>query len=1072
MRTKLLAMGSTLLLVAGLISLGAGPASATDTGQVCEGFDSGKIDVQGSHKTLDIVAPTGKLIDGYCIKAGSVEQGLGPKWVDVDPPAAAVTIVYPAADKDISHYALSYTDIVVPPPSTPKDADASVTMGPATCDLAGRQTQDTAVFATFGPITYTANTYSVTATAVSGHEFADGTTSKLLTGPIEPQLASQSTNPSGACYLPSASTTQVAMYLYKKLNVSAPAAWENSGQQTFIKSKVGSDWYTTFPATLPSDVCGPGWAVQQDMARGDLTDFTWPSTITYPTDNIGWPPLINAIHQELSELVTVPDCHTPPKTQVCSSTGGVAITNLAGMDFSETRTQGHYELVSNGLHIWTTGPDLSLSKSAGYIATDFALKDAGVPALDYTTTSGASAGLNLTLYVNGSWLGNLTYEPLFAKYWTNHAIAGLPAGPNPSYQQAYGTLDEILAAYDAHGITDLRVKAVGYSLGSGAVGDGIVNSITAGCVKYTFDYVAPPTVRECSAITDGGVSTNLIPNGWTFSETRATGHNDYVAGGLRVWTEGNTSTDKAAAYHALNAPLADIGQPGIDFASYSGVRPGMQIVLDADGDGTPDGILVGEPWSYGNGMWWSHTIAGPAAGLGYEHLGTLNEYLAANPAAKVKSIGYSLGSGVLGDATITAITMGCAKYTFDYVAPPTVVSIQLTYMTDCAPDETNSWRVTNPSSEPVVVGYGDGQTFTAQPGQSTFNTPRGTETMALSWGGGETGIASGSTVKASGNDQPTQSTNRNGACYVAPPQVMNPGGDARVNCGNSSIAVHLTNLGADVNTTADIDVYVNGVFNRTAHVGANSETWFELFNLTLGDRYHITAVQNGKTVLDQALVYNCTITLTVADPTSQDQICTDGKTIGGSIWVDLKDHLAYTIDGTPVTDATTELAPGTYTVKVTADPGYVLTGDPEWKLTIAAAEDCGQLVTHPLVTPVVTWNNLTCTAGGSYTLGAIEGVLWTVDGEPASAGTYAVNAARTVHISAAADGPDFGLEPDVQTEWTLVFATPTDCGQLTTLAMTGTDGNTINLGLLFAGGLLLLGGACVYAERRLRFGRD
>ena len=42
------------------------------------------------------------------------------------------------------------------------------------------------------------------------------------------------------------------------------------------------------------------------------------------------------------------------------------------------------------------------------------------------------------------------------------------------------------------------------------------------------------------------------------SETRATGHNEFRTdgSGVRVWTEGNTSTDKAAGYFDVNKPLA------------------------------------------------------------------------------------------------------------------------------------------------------------------------------------------------------------------------------------------------------------------------------------------------------------------------------------------------------------------------------------------------------------------------------------------------------------------------------------------------------------------------------------
>jgi hypothetical protein len=119
MHKKIVAVGSVLLLVAGLMALGAGGASAGNDGQVCAGFDSGKIDVSGSHLTLEVAAPADQLIDGYCIKAGSVQQGLGPKWVEVNPPVSSLTISYPAATKNISHYALSYAPATSPSPTPP-----------------------------------------------------------------------------------------------------------------------------------------------------------------------------------------------------------------------------------------------------------------------------------------------------------------------------------------------------------------------------------------------------------------------------------------------------------------------------------------------------------------------------------------------------------------------------------------------------------------------------------------------------------------------------------------------------------------------------------------------------------------------------------------------------------------------------------------------------------------------------------------------------------------------------------------------------------------------------------------
>ncbi|MBX9472071.1 hypothetical protein [Microcella sp.] len=124
---------------------------------------------------------------------------------------------------------------------------------------------------------------------------------------------------------------EVGLYLYKKLNPDAPASWPNSGPQTFIDSQLGVDWFTEFPSVLPENVCGEGWAVQQDKVS-HTGGFTWPASITYPNDNIGWPPIYDARHDNLETYLEVPDCEPPtlPTINVTASSIGFTCERPSG----------------------------------------------------------------------------------------------------------------------------------------------------------------------------------------------------------------------------------------------------------------------------------------------------------------------------------------------------------------------------------------------------------------------------------------------------------------------------------------------------------------------------------------------------------------------------------------------------------------------------------------------------------------------------------------------------------------------------------------------------------------------
>jgi hypothetical protein len=244
---------------------------------------------------------------------------------------------------------------------------------------------------------------------------------------------------------------------------------------------------------------------------------------------------------------------------------------------------------------------------------------------------------------------------------------------------------------------------------------------------------APPTIGQCDS-TGATLFTSLAD--WTMTETRATGHNDLVDGGLHVWTEGATSTDKAAGYYPASFDLKDAGSGfGVTATGTGSAQPSLQMLVDLDGNGSPEGYLVAEPVYGADTLWlssnWTHidlsaaptTVNGGGTGKG----GTANAWLAAFPNAHVSAIGYSLGSGVLGDWTITAITAGCHVYTFDRPEAPAIP-------TPTTVTTTGDWMGGEPTcDEPSVE-----QTRTVTTVTTTYAAP---QWVGNAWVEDTTGVA-------------------------------------------------------------------------------------------------------------------------------------------------------------------------------------------------------------------------------------------------------------------------------------------------------------------------------------------
>lgn len=186
------------------------------------------------------------------------------------------------------------------------------------------------------------------------------------------------------------------------------------------------------------------------------------------------------------------------------------------------------------------------------------------------------------------------------------------------------------------------------------------------------------------------------------------------------------------------------------------------------------------------------------------------------------------------------------------------------------------------------------------------------------------------------------------------------------------------------------------------------------------------------------------------------------------------------IAGSAISNATwgsdTDAAPLGYSIVATANQGAAFAdGDPgNLTKTFTGAldpifADNDPRCTLGLVMPKVVFTQATCSAAGSYTLGVADGydpthVTFTVnDVAGIVAGTYPVVGAQKVTVTVQAVAPN-GLEIDWVDPPAFSFVNLGACGQLTTLALTGTA--VTYLGWTLGGGALFLGAALLFMRRR------
>ena len=194
----------------------------------------------------------------------------------------------------------------------------------------------------------------------------------------------------------------------------------------------------------------------------------------------------------------------PLPGQPCTSiTPGAPITVpgdfIAGA--SGTLSKGHYEVVPAGLRVYTDDSS-GQAKVAEYVTvppTNLSL--AGEPALGWTPTSGTTPPgfqLMVDLENDGTSDGILVGEPSYYgnRWWASSALVahiGTPVppalvSPGGDGGPVAGTLADWSTAYP-----QATVRAIGFSLGSGVQGDGVISGLTFGCVSHGFQATPPPT---------------------------------------------------------------------------------------------------------------------------------------------------------------------------------------------------------------------------------------------------------------------------------------------------------------------------------------------------------------------------------------------------------------------------------------------------------------------------------------------------------------------------------------------------------------------------------------------------
>lgn len=163
---------------------------------------------------------------------------------------------------------------------------------------------------------------------------------------------------------------------------------------------------------------------------------------------------------------------------------------------SDTRSAGHVDFLKEGLHVWTTDATTN-AKAAEYVAVPTQGLPDSTSLTWYGTTPQPGSQLVFDLdsdRTNANTYNVLVGEPAYGDdYWYTGGQARAaqrgftcPETTGGSGSDCHGTLAEWKTA-----VPTAEVYAVGFSLGSGIQGDGVIHDLQVGDTDYQFTDEAP-----------------------------------------------------------------------------------------------------------------------------------------------------------------------------------------------------------------------------------------------------------------------------------------------------------------------------------------------------------------------------------------------------------------------------------------------------------------------------------------------------------------------------------------------------------------------------------------------------